>query len=165
MLRLQKLLFIFCHRFYSFLPYPAENAKKAAHEILFSQVAFSVIYYAVFCSCPFSLTSGVSSNTGSFSFICFAALRSFCILRFTADNTDDFGTVGGFFMRSIQTNPMIFMSDRLSVAFSFSRRGALTHHLQSMRWYPLTGRTLVGILPARPVLSCGCSHAAPHHNH
>ena len=25
-------------------------------------------------------------------------------------------------MRSIQTNPMIFMSDRLSVAFSFSRR-------------------------------------------
>ena len=26
-------------------------------------------------------------------------------------------------MRSIQTNPMIFMSDRLSVAFSFSRRG------------------------------------------
>ena len=31
-------------------------------------------------------------------------------------------------MRSIQTNPMIFMSDRLSVAFSFSRRGALTHH-------------------------------------
>lgn len=54
----------------------------------------------------------------------------------TADNTDDFGTVGGFFMRSIQTNPMIFMSDRLSVAFSFSRRGALTHHLQSRRWYP-----------------------------
>ena len=39
-------------------------------------------------------------------------------------------------MRSIQTNPMIFMSDRLSVAFSFSRRGALTHHLQSRRWYP-----------------------------
>lgn len=31
-------------------------------------------------------------------------------------------------MRSIQTNPMIFMSDQLSVAFSFSRRGALTHH-------------------------------------
>lgn len=29
----------------------------------------------------------------------------------------------------------------------------------------LTGRTLVGILPARPVLSCGCSYAAPHHNH
>ncbi len=27
-------------------------------------------------------------------------------------------------MRSIQTNPMIFMSDRLSVAFFFSRRGA-----------------------------------------
>ncbi len=68
MLRLQKLLFIFCHRFYSFLPYPAENAKKAAHEILFSQVAFSVIYYAVFCFCPFSLTGGVSSNTGSFFF-------------------------------------------------------------------------------------------------
>ena len=43
----------------------------------------------------------------------------------TADNTDDFGTVGGFFMRSIQTNPMIFMSDRLSVAFSFSRRAHL----------------------------------------
>ena len=51
-------------------------------------------------------------------------------------------------MRSIQTNTMIFMSDRLSVAFSFSRRGpaigrffffpkgALTHHLQSRRWYP-----------------------------
>ena len=39
-------------------------------------------------------------------------------------------------MRSIQTNPMIFMSDRLSVAFSFSRRGALTHHLRSRRWYP-----------------------------
>ena len=31
-------------------------------------------------------------------------------------------------MRSIQTNPMIYMSDRLSVAFSFSRKGALTHH-------------------------------------
>lgn len=28
-------------------------------------------------------------------------------------------------MRSIQTNPMIFMSDRLSVAFSFSRRAHL----------------------------------------
>ena len=28
-------------------------------------------------------------------------------------------------MRSIQTNPMIFMSDRLSVAFSFSRRAYL----------------------------------------
>lgn len=39
-------------------------------------------------------------------------------------------------MRSIQTNTMIFMSDRLSVAFSFSRRGALIHHLQSRRWYP-----------------------------
>ena len=28
-------------------------------------------------------------------------------------------------MRSIQTNPMIFMSDRLSVAISFSRRAHL----------------------------------------
>lgn len=37
----------------------------------------------------------------------------------TADNADDLGTVGGFFVRSIQTNPMIFMSDRLSVAFFF----------------------------------------------
>ena len=34
-------------------------------------------------------------------------------------------------MRSIQTNPMIFMSDRLSVAFSFSRRAHLltTHEV------------------------------------
>lgn len=31
---------------------------------------------------------------------------------------------------------MIFMSDRLSAAFSFFPKGALTHHLQSRRWYP-----------------------------
>ena len=44
-------------------------------------------------------------------------------------------------MRSIQTNPMIFMSDRLSVAFSFSRKGALTHHLikQAVVALPLVG--------------------------
>lgn len=37
-------------------------------------------------------------------------------------------------MRSIQTNPMIFMSDRLSVAFSFSRRAHLLTTLKG-RWY------------------------------
>lgn len=38
-------------------------------------------------------------------------------------------------MRSIQTNPMIFMSDRLSVAFSFSRRAHLLTTPKG-RWYP-----------------------------
>ena len=51
----------------------------------------------------------------------------------TADNTDDFGTVGGFFVRSIQTNTMIFMSDRLSVAFSFSRRARRAHLLTTCK--------------------------------
>ena len=37
-------------------------------------------------------------------------------------------------MRSIQTNPMIFMSDRLSVAFSFSRRAHLLTTPKG-RWY------------------------------
>ena len=39
-------------------------------------------------------------------------------------------------MRSIQTNPMIFMSDRLSVAFSFSRRAHLLTTPKG-RWYCL----------------------------
>ena len=38
-------------------------------------------------------------------------------------------------MRSIQTNSMIFMSDRLSVAFSFSRRAHLLTTPKG-RWYP-----------------------------
>ncbi len=37
-------------------------------------------------------------------------------------------------MRSIQTNPMIFMSDRLSIAFSFSRRAHLLTTPKG-RWY------------------------------
>ena len=36
-------------------------------------------------------------------------------------------------MRSIQTNPMIFMSDRLSVAFSFSRRARRAHLLTTCK--------------------------------
>lgn len=39
-------------------------------------------------------------------------------------------------MRSIQTNPMIFMSDRLSIAFSFSRRAHLLTTPKG-RWYCL----------------------------
>lgn len=46
-------------------------------------------------------------------------------------------------MRSIQTNPMIFMSDRLSVAFSFSRRA---HLLTTRRWRAVVSLLLVGIV-------------------
>lgn len=43
-------------------------------------------------------------------------------------------------MRSIQTNPMIFMSDRLSVAFSFSRKAhLLTTCKQAVVSLPLVG--------------------------
>lgn len=46
-------------------------------------------------------------------------------------------------MRSIQTNPMIFMSDRLSVAFSFSRRA---HLLTTRRWRAVVSLPSVGIV-------------------
>ena len=66
-------------------------------------------------------------------------------------------------MRSIQTNPMIFMSDRLSVAFSFSRRGALTHHLlkQAVVALPLVGhvRSPRGIAAPAGAAGQGCISA------
>ena len=43
-------------------------------------------------------------------------------------------------MRSIQTNPMIFMSDRLSVAFSFSRRVHLLTTCKAGGGIPPVGR-------------------------
>ena len=43
-------------------------------------------------------------------------------------------------MRSIQTNPMIFMSDRLSVAFSFSRRAHLLTTCKAGGGIPPVGR-------------------------
>ena len=42
-------------------------------------------------------------------------------------------------MRSIQTNPMIFMSDRLSVAFSFSRRAHLLTTCKAGGGIPMQG--------------------------
>ena len=45
-------------------------------------------------------------------------------------------------MRSIQTNPMIFMSDRLSVAFSFSRRAHLLTTPKGQWYLPLASRAL-----------------------
>ena len=66
-------------------------------------------------------------------------------------------------MRSIQTNPMIFMSDRLSVAFSFSRKGALTHHLikQAVVALPLVGhvRSPRGIAAPAGAAGQGCISA------
>lgn len=46
-------------------------------------------------------------------------------------------------MRSIQTNSMIFMSDQLSVAFSFSRRA---HLLTTSRRLAVVSLPLVGIV-------------------
>ena len=60
-------------------------------------------------------------------------------------------------MRSIQTNPMIFMSDRLSVAFSFSRRGALTHHPEGAVVFPAEiVRSPRGIAASADAAGQGC---------
>lgn len=52
-------------------------------------------------------------------------------------------------MRSIQTNPMIFMSDRLSVAFSFSRRAHLLTTCKAGGGIPPAGRARA-LFPKRP---------------
>ena len=61
-------------------------------------------------------------------------------------------------MRSIQTNPMIFMSDRLSVAFSFSRRAhLLTTRKRAVVWPSATVRSPRGI--AAPAGAAGRCHS------
>ena len=57
-------------------------------------------------------------------------------------------------MRSIQTNPMIFMSDRLSVAFSFSRRAHLLTTCKAGGGIPPVGR-------ARALLTNCLSDSSP----
>ena len=64
-------------------------------------------------------------------------------------------------MRSIQTNPMIFMSDRLSVAFSFSRRAHLLTTCKAGGGIPPVGRARA--LSEGDCGFCGSLQTMPQH--
>lgn len=54
----------------------------------------------------------------------------------SAVSANDFRAIGEFFMRGFGIDTMKFGRSGQPGCFSFFPKGALTHHLQSRRWYP-----------------------------